>query len=90
MTGITDPALKAGLIRLLAACQRDEVKRDRDREADRNRRTLAGAHLPLWRVEEYKRLAEESHMSLHAWITTALEAQAYRQGGRRVQDGPRK
>lgn len=80
MTGITDPALRANLIRLLSYCRRDRVKRDSDRDGDRNRRTLAGAHLPRWRVDQYKKLAEEAHMSLHAWVTTALEAQAYRQG----------
>ncbi len=80
MTGITDPMLKANLIRLLSFCRRDRVKRDSDRDGDRNRRTLAGAHLPRWRVDQYKELAEQAHMSLHAWVTTALEAQAYRQG----------
>lgn len=80
MTGITDPKLKANLIKLLSYCRRDRVKRDSDRDGDRYRRTLAGAHLPRWRVEQYKALAEEAHMSLHAWVTTALEAQAYRQG----------
>ena len=79
MTGITDPALKANLIRLLSYCHRDRVKNESDRERDRNRRTLAGAHLPRWRVDQYKALAEEAHMSLHAWVTTALEAQAFRQ-----------
>lgn len=80
ITGIDDPRLKKALIRVLAACRRDRMKRESDRDTDRNRRTLAGAHLPRWRVEQYKALAEEANMSLHAWVTTALEAQAYRQG----------
>ena len=80
ITGIDDPRLKASLIRVLGACRRDRMKRNSDRVTDRNRRTLAGAHLPRWRVDQYKALAEEAHMSLHAWVTTALEAQAMRQG----------
>ena len=85
MTGITDPALRNNLIRFLSYCRRDRVKRDTDRDGDRHRRTLAGAHLPRWRVEQYKKLAEEAHMSLHAWVTVALEAQAYRQGAGTLQ-----
>lgn len=80
ITGIDDPKLKASLIRVLGACRRDRMKRNSDRITDRNRRTLAGAHLPRWRVDQYKTLAKEAHMSLHAWVTTALEAQAMRQG----------
>lgn len=86
MTGIDDPTLRANLIRLLSYCRRDRVKRETDREGDRHRRTLAGAHLPRWRVDQYKALAEQAHMSLHAWITTALEAQAYRQGAGSLRD----
>lgn len=86
MTGIADPTLKANLIRLLSYCRRDRLKRDSDLDRDRNRRTLAGAHLPRWRVDQYKALAEEAHMSLHAWITTALEAQAFRQGAGTLYD----
>jgi hypothetical protein len=80
ITGIDDPRLKKALIRVLAACRRDRMKRISDQSTDRNRRTLAGAHLPRWRVDQYKALAEQAHMSLHAWVLTALEAQAFRQG----------
>lgn len=83
LTGITDPAMKAKLIRILAVCRRDRRKAETDAEGDRNRRTLAGAHLPRWRVEQYKELARETNMSLHAWVTTALEAQAHRQTRKR-------
>lgn len=80
ITGIDNPRLKESLIRVLASCRRDRMKRNSDRVTDRNRRTLVGAHLPRWRVDQYKALAEGAHMSLHAWVTTALEAQAFRQG----------
>lgn len=84
LTGITDPAMKQKLIHILAVCRRDRRKAQSDAETDRNRRTLAGAHLPRWRVEQYKQLASEAHMSLHAWVTTALEAQAHRQTAHRA------
>lgn len=80
LTGITDPALKNRLVRILAICRRDRRKRQTDREGDRSRRTLVGAHVPRWRADRYKDLAQDAHMSLHAWVLTALEAQAMRQG----------
>lgn len=79
LTGIDDPNLHKRLVKVLAVCRRDRRKRETDREGDRNRRTLAGAHLPRWRVDQYKALAQDAHMSLHAWVLTALEAQAMRQ-----------
>ena len=79
LTGIQDPLMRQKLIHILAVCRRDRKKAEPDAENDRHKRTLVGAHLPRWRVEQYKQMAREAHMSLHAWTTTALEAQAYRQ-----------
>lgn len=85
MTGITDPALKNRLVKILTICRRDRRKRETDREGDRSRRTLVGAHVPRWRADRYKDLAQEANMSLHAWVLTALEAQAMRQGAGTIQ-----
>ncbi len=80
LTGISDPSLKNRLVKILAICRRDRRKRETDREGDRSRRTLVGSHVPRWRADRYKDLAEAVHMSLHAWVLVALEAQAMRQG----------
>ena len=64
---------------LAVSLRRREKQRDSNLRTDSKRRTLVGTRMAIEKADKYKDLAKAKGLSLHQWVSDALETAAYLQ-----------